>query len=90
MLKAFKCYLQWKKALIPLLFMRRGQKLQRPIIGPFHLRREKAGRGLALLPVIMETLAAMPLAGARLVGAVAHFHVVGSFIAVQISSSRAK
>ncbi len=64
--------------------MRCRQIFQRPVIRPLHFCREKAGRGLALLPMIMKTFAATALAGTGFIGTVAHFHVVGAFGTIHI------
>ena len=52
------------------------------IVGALHVIRKVAGRQLAFGAVVGETIAAEPFSGARLVGAVALFHV---FVGVAVS-----
>jgi hypothetical protein len=49
---------------------------QAPVIGPFHIIREKAGWKLFHAPVVLKTLAADSLAAAGFITAVAVGHVL--------------
>jgi hypothetical protein len=48
---------------------------ERAVISPFYIIREKTGREFFHAPVILNAFAADSLAAARLIGAVAFFHI---------------
>jgi hypothetical protein len=52
------------------------ESFQRPVIGPFHIIREKAGRELSHTPMILKTITADSLATAWFVGAVAVLEII--------------
>jgi hypothetical protein len=51
--------------------MKRKEFFHRPVIGSFDVFGKITGRQLVLGPVVSHTLTADPLAGARIVGAIA-------------------
>lgn len=48
---------------------------QGPVVGPFHIVREKAGRELFHAPMILKTFAAHTFAAAGIVGTIADFKI---------------
>jgi hypothetical protein len=57
------------------IFVNLDEPSERAIISPFYIIREKTGREFFHAPVILDAFAADSLSAARLIGAVAFFHI---------------